>query len=142
MCRHSIYDCNGFPENKVPRSHVSSIDAIFVPNTTSFGTNIACVRHCGLVVIRLPLGTEQVVSSIPGSVGYNIPMFIEPTKYYGSFGYLIRYIWLDTKIVLKKELELKIYYIPEAESFQLSNKPYLIMDSAREIYESLVALYL
>ena len=28
---------------------------------------------------RLPLGTEHVVSSIPGSVGYIYPMFIEPT---------------------------------------------------------------
>ena len=48
--------------------------------------------------------TEQVVSLIPGSVGYiSYPMFIEPTiaqvpsRFSG-------YIWRDTKIVLKKNI--------------------------------------
>ena len=43
------------------------------------------------------------MSSIPGSVGYiSYPMFIEPmiTRVTSGFS---GYIWLDTKIVLKKE---------------------------------------
>ena len=49
---------------------------------------------------RLPLGTEQVVSSIPGSDIY--PMFIEPMITWVPSGFS-GYIWLDTKIVLKKK---------------------------------------
>ena len=48
------------------------------------------------------LGMEQVVSSIPGSVGYiSYPMFVEPTITWvpSSFS---GYIWLDTKIVFKR----------------------------------------
>ena len=48
------------------------------------------------------LGTERVVSSIPGSVGYIYPMFIEPTIIWAPSEFS-GYIWLDTKIVLKKE---------------------------------------
>ena len=43
--------------------------------------------------------TEQVVSSIPGSVGYiSYPMFIEPLITRVSSGFS-GYTWLDTKIV-------------------------------------------
>ena len=50
---------------------------------------------------RRALGTEQVVSSIPGSVGYtSYPMFIEPTITYVPSEFS-GYIWLDTKIVFK-----------------------------------------
>ena len=48
---------------------------------------------------RLVLGTEQVASLIPDSVGY--PMFIEPLIIQVPTGFS-GYIWLDTKIVLKK----------------------------------------
>ena len=49
------------------------------------------------------LGTEQVVSSIPGSVGYiSYPMFIEPTITWVPSGFS-EYVWLDTKIVLKRK---------------------------------------
>ena len=44
------------------------------------------------------LGTEQVVSLIPGSVGY-ISHVDWAYDYSGSFGVF----WLDTKIVLKKK---------------------------------------
>ena len=48
------------------------------------------------------LGTEQVVSSIPGSVGYiSYSMFIEPRITWVPSGFS-EYIWLDTKIVFKK----------------------------------------
>ena len=46
------------------------------------------------------------MSSIPGSVGYiSYPMFIEPTIARVPSGFS-GYIWLDTKIVLKKERRL------------------------------------
>ena len=57
------------------------------------------VRHCGLVV-SAPAGTEQVVSLIPGSVGYIFHVHWA-YDYLGPFGVLWVYIWLDTKIVLK-----------------------------------------
>ena len=41
------------------------------------------------------------MSSIPGNVGYIYTMFIEPTITWVPSGFS-RYIWLDTKIVLKK----------------------------------------
>ena len=42
------------------------------------------------------------MSSIPGSVGYiSYPMFIEPMITWVPSGFS-GYIWLDTKIVLKK----------------------------------------
>ena len=42
------------------------------------------------------------MSSIPGSVGYiSYPMFIEPTITRVPLGFS-EYIWLDTKIMLKK----------------------------------------
>ena len=51
------------------------------------------------------LKTEQVASSIPGSVGYiSYPMFVEPQITWVSSvfsGYIN--IWLDTKIVFKKD---------------------------------------
>ena len=40
------------------------------------------------------------MSSIPGSVGYIYPMFIEPTITWVPSGFS-GYIWLDTKIVFK-----------------------------------------
>ena len=47
-------------------------------------------------------GTEQVVSSIPGSVGYiSFSIFVKPMITRVSLGFF-EYIWLDTKIVLKK----------------------------------------
>ena len=49
---------------------------------------------------RLLLGTEQVVSSIPGSVGYIFHVHWA-YDYLGPFGVLWVYIWLDTKIVFK-----------------------------------------
>ena len=49
-----------------------------------------------------PLGEEQVVSSIPGSVGYiSYPMFIDPTITWVPSGFP-GYIWLDTKVVLTR----------------------------------------
>ena len=50
----------------------------------------------------VPLGTEQVVSSIPGSVGYIYSMFIEPTITWVPSGFS-GYIWLDKKNVLEKK---------------------------------------
>ena len=53
------------------------------------------------------LGTEQVVSLIPGSVGYiSYPMFIEPRITWVSLGFF-GYIGLDTKIVLKESSHRK-----------------------------------
>ena len=46
------------------------------------------------------------MSSIPGSVGYIYPMFIEPTITWVPSGFS-GYIWLDTKIVLKKKKKKK-----------------------------------
>ena len=43
---------------------------------------------------RHALGTEQVVSSSPGSVGYYYPMFIQPTITRVPSGFS-GYIWLD-----------------------------------------------
>ena len=50
---------------------------------------------CGFCNKRLVLGTEQVVSSIPGSVGYiSYPMFIVhgTYDYLGPFGVLWVYM--------------------------------------------------
>ena len=50
------------------------------------------------------IGTEQVVCSIPGRIGYrpiiSYPMFIEPTWTWVPSEFFW-YTWLDTKIVLK-----------------------------------------
>ena len=56
---------------------------------------------------RLPLGMEQVVSSIPGSVGYIYLMFFELLTLVplGFSGYIWRF---DTKIVLKNENKGKV----------------------------------
>ena len=57
------------------------------------------------------------MSSIPGSVGYiSYPMFIEPTIMWVPSGFS-GYIWLDTKIVLTKKVQKKIYlnYLDEGE---------------------------
>ena len=48
---------------------------------------------------RRALGTEQVVSSIPGSVG-SISHVHRAYDYSGLFGVLCVYMWHDTKIVL------------------------------------------
>ena len=54
------------------------------------------------------------MSSIPGSVGYiSYPMFIEPMISRVSLRFS-GYIWLDTKIVLKKD------YIAETKLLLLS----------------------
>ena len=74
---------------------------------------------------RLPLGTEQVVSSIPGSVGYIYPMFIEPTITRVPSGFS-GYIWLDTKIVFKKKepsLQLLNCYIIRAVNWSAWRRP-------------------
>ena len=42
------------------------------------------------------------MSSIPGSVGYMDPMFIEPTITWVPLGFS-GYIWLETKIVFVKK---------------------------------------
>ena len=55
-------------------------------------------------IYRLPLGTDQVVSSIP-DLSDIYPMFIEPTITWFPSGFS-EYIWLDTKIVLKKTARL------------------------------------
>ena len=48
------------------------------------------------------IGMEQIASSSPGSVGWcTYPVFIEPTITRVPSGFS-GYIWLDTKIVLKK----------------------------------------
>ena len=55
------------------------------------------------------------MSSIPSSVGYiSYPMFIEPmiTRVLSGFS---GYIWLETKIVLKK----KVYYYYLQSIFQM-----------------------
>ena len=60
--------------------------------------------------ISMHLGAEQVVSLIPGSVGYtSYPMFLKPTITWVSSG-LSGDIWLDTKIVLKKPSSLQMNY--------------------------------
>ena len=48
------------------------------------------------------------MSSIPGIVGYKYPMFIEPTITWVPSGFS-GYIWLDTKIVLKKKVTQNLY---------------------------------
>ena len=55
--------------------------------------------HNGLVELSY-IGTEQISSSIPGSVRYishahRVYDYSSPSRFY-------RFIWLDTKIVLKK----------------------------------------
>ena len=84
------------------------------------------ICHCGLSELAWGIGfrlgwtgclggIEQVVSSISGSVGFiSYPMFIDPEITSGFSGY----IWLDTKIVLKKKTTLyckhifQLYLIP------------------------------
>ena len=53
------------------------------------------------------------MSSIPGSVGY-ISMFIKPTITWVPSG-LSGYIWLDTKIVFKKEIFSLQFILNEEE---------------------------
>ena len=62
---------------------------------------------------------KQVVSSIPGSVGYiSYPLFIEPTITGVPSGFN-GYIWVDTKIVFKKNPNLfTLQYLSLSEDLQ------------------------
>ena len=68
------------------------------------------------------------MSSIPGSVGYiSYPMFIEPTITWLLLGFS-GYIWLDTKIVLKKCVTLvciahfsQLYQFSQMSALSYSN---------------------
>ena len=72
--------------------------------------------HCGLVG-SAPLGTEQAANSIPGSVGYishvhwttRLLYYLVPSGFSG-------YIWLDTKIVLKKCIDIWDWNLGDEES--------------------------
>ena len=69
----------------------------------SLKTNMSVTVAYGIYGMwyRLPLGTEQVVSLIPGSFGYisHVPGAYDYLDPFGFSGY----IWLDTKIVLKNK---------------------------------------
>ena len=75
------------------------------------------------------LGTEQVVSSISGSVGYIIPhsMFIELVVTWVPSG-CSEYMWLDTKIMFLKHFALyaficfRVYLDQNSATFTVSVK--------------------
>ena len=84
---------------------ISKVSMIRLP-VSKYVFKFGTVAYSG---IGAPLGTEQIMSSIPGNVRYiSYPWFIEPTITWVHSGFS-GYTWLDTKIVFKKVEFLQKY---------------------------------